>query len=414
MHKRGQTTVLKKPWSVPVLVFALLLVGCGEPTSPTRDDLRGRPWSEIEQAARGATVHFAMWTGDPAINRYMREFVTPRLAERHGIELVIVPAQADIPALLAAELAAGRATSAYDLLWINGENFYKLRELGALYGPFTARLPNDAYVDWANPRIARDFQQDVAGMEAPWGSVQLLLIADRARVAEPPADVAALAAWIKAHPGRFTFDRAFTGLGFLKTLMIALAGEHNALDGPFDEARYVALRDRAFAWLRDVRPALWREGQSFPRGVGELHQLFANGEVDFTMSMNDGEVDNKVASGLFPDSVYAYALASGTLANTHYLGIPARAAHKAAALVVVNELQSAEAQFEKQRPEVWGDGTVLDVARLPAPWPTRFAEAEARRHAPPRSEIAARALAEPSPEVMIRLERDFRASFLAE
>ena len=418
VRKWKQTTVSRKPWSVPasvaVILAMLLSVGCGEPPSPTQDDPRGRPWPEIEQSARGATVHLAMWTGDPAINRYMREFVTPRLAERHGITLDIVPAQADIPALLAAELAAGRATSAYDLLWINGENFYKLRDLGALYGPFTDLLPNNSFVDWANPRIARDFQQDVAGMEAPWGTVQLLLIADRARVTEPPTDVAALAAWIKAHPGRFTIDRAFTGLSFLKTLMIALAGQPTALDGPFDESRYLEARDRAFAWLHDVRPALWREGRSFPRGVGELHQLFANGEVDFTMSMNDGEVDNKVANGLFPDSAYAYALASGTLANTHYLGIPARAGHKAAALTVVNELQSAEAQFEKQRPEVWGDGTVLDVSRLPAPWPARFAAANERRHAPPRDALATRALAEPSPEVMIRLERDFRATFLAD
>ncbi len=251
-------------------------------------------------------------------------------------------------------------------------------------------------------------------MEAPWGTVQLLLIADRARVPAPPSDPTALAAWIKANPGRFTFDRAFTGMSFLKTLMLALADDRRALDGPFDETRYVALRDRAFAWLHDVRPALWRQGRSFPRGVGELHQLFANGEVDFTMSMNDGEVDNKVARGLFPSSAYAYALAGGTLTNTHYLGIPARAAHKAAALVVVNELQSAEAQLEKQRATVWGDGTVLDVARLPAPWPAQFAEAEARRHAPPRGELAAYALAEPSPEVMIRLERDFRASFVDE
>lgn len=391
----------------------LLLTACGEhePTAQWESP-RGHAWSEIEAAARGTTVHFAMWTGDPAINRYVREYITPRLAERYGVTLAVVPAQADIPSLVAGELASGRNPSAYDLLWINGENFYKLRELRALFGPFTDLLPNDLHVDWANPRIARDFQQDVAGMEAPWGTVQLLLIADRARVPAPPADLRGLATWIVAHPGRFTIDRSFTGLSFLKSVMIGLAEDSHALDGPFDEARYLALRDGAFAWLHAVRPALWRAGRSFPRGTGELHQLFANGEVDFTMSMNDGEVDNKVASGLFPDSAYAYGLDSGTIANSHYLGIPLRAAHKAAALVVINELQSVEAQFEKQKSEVWGDGTVLDVARLPAPWPARFDGLAARRHAPSRAELAGRALAEPSPEIMIRLERDFRAAFI--
>lgn len=398
-----------------VSLAVLLLCACdAREAATTGADPRAQTWVEIEAAARGATVHFAMWTGDPAINRYIREFVAPRLTARFGITLNIVPAQGDIPNLLANELAAGQTESHYDLLWINGENFYKLRELGALYGPFTQRLPNDRYIDWANPHIARDFQQDVAGMEAPWGTVQLLLIIDGTRVPTAPSDITALAAWINSHPGRFTFDTAFTGLSFLKTVMIALAGDRNALEGPFDESRYIVLRDRAFAWLTTLRPALWRAGRSFPHSVGELHQLFANGEVDFTMSMNDGEVDNKVANGLFPATAQAYALDTGTLANSHYLGIPARAPHKAAALVVINELQSPEAQFEKIKPSVWGDGTVLDIARLPAPWPARFTALPARRHVPPRQLLAARALTEPSSEVMIRLERDFRAAFLSD
>ena len=395
-------------WTMALL---MLLTACGRSDAPELDP-RSMSWADVERAARGAEVRLAMWTGDPAINRYMQDFITPRLRERFTIELSIVPAAGDIPLLLANELAAGQRKSHLDVVWINGETFYKLRELDALYGPFTEHLPNNALVDWRNAHIARDFQQPVAGYEAPWGTVQLLLISDGARVSQPPRDATALAAWILAHPGRFTFDTAFTGLSFLKSLMIGLCGDPAVLDGEFNEARYTAARERLFGWLREVRPALWRAGRSFPHDVAQLHQLFANGEVDFTMSMNDGEVDNKVASGLFPDSARAYALDTGTVANTHYLGIVARAPHKAAAMVVINELQSIEAQYEKQRGTVWGDGTVLDVARLPAPWPARFAGLASRERAPPRAELARRALAEPSPAVMIRLEQDFRAHFL--
>ncbi len=398
---------------VVALTLVALLAACGK-QAPPEIDPRTLSWSAIEQAARGAEVHLAMWTGDAAINRYMQEFVVPRLRERYDIRLNIVPAQGDIPALLGNELAAGQQRSHYDVVWINGETFYKLRQLNALFGPYTSHLPNDALVDWRNPRIANDFQQTVDGYEAPWGTVQLLLITDSARVTQAPQDPAALAAWILAHPGRFTFDTAFTGLSFMKSLMIGLSPERTILDGPFDEARYLVARDRLFDWLRQVRPALWRQGATFPRDVAQLHQLFANGEIDFTMSMNDGEVDNKVANGLFPATATAYALDTGTIANSHYLGIVARAPHKAAAMVVINELQSPQAQYEKQQPKVWGDGTVLDVARLPAPWPSRFAALPGRERAPPRSDTARRALAEPSPQVMIRLERDFRAQFLGD
>lgn len=399
------------PVAAALLVLLAVLGGCAPATAPEVDP-RTLAWPALLAAARGSEVRMAMWTGDPAINRYMQGYIAPRLRERYDITLAIVPVAGDLPVLLGNEMAAGQARSHLDVVWINGENFYKLRAAQALFGPFTAHLPNDVHVDWRNPRIARDFQQEVAGYEAPWGTVQLLLISDEARVAAPPRDAEALAAWIKAHPGRFTFDLAFTGLSFLKTLMIALAGTPTALDGPFDETRYLASRERLFAWLRDVRPALWREGRTFPRDVAQLHALFANGEVDFTMSMNDGEVDNKIASGQFPPSARAHALDSGMLANSHYLGIVARSPRKAAAMVVINELQSIEAQYEKQRSAVWGDGTVLAVDALPAPWPARFAALAERKRAPPRAELARRALAEPSPEVMVRLERDFREYFL--
>ena len=398
-----------------LLLVLMSLAACQRAPAPsTQFDPRGQTWAAIEQAARGAEVYLAMWAGDAAINGYMTEFVAPRLRARYGIVLHIVPTHGDIPALLANELAAGVANSKVDLVWINGETFYQLRQLAALYGPFTSALPNDVYVDWRNPRIAADFQQAVDGFEAPWGNVQLLLIADSARVAQRPQHPAALAQWILAHPGRFTFDTAFTGLSFLKSLMIGLGDDRRALAGPFDETRYRQARERLFAWLARVRPALWRKGETFPRDVAQLHQLFANGELDFTMSMNDGEVDNKIANGLFPASATAYALASGTIANSHYLGIVARAPHKAAAMVVINELQSPAAQYEKQLPTVWGDGTVLDVARLPPPWPARFAAIAARSHAPPRQQLTKLALDEPSAEVMIRLERDFRARFLGQ
>ncbi len=395
-----------------IALLSAALVTCGRQTEGPTVDPKTSTWPAIELAARGQQVYFIMWTGDPAINRYMQDFVVPRVRERFGIELKIVPGQADIPTMLSNEIAAGQAVSNTDMVWINGETFFKLRQIKALYGPFTSKLPSDRYVDWRNPRIANDFQQTVDGYEAPWGNVQLLLIVNADAVPNPPRDPASLLQWIKAHPGRFTFDTAFTGLSFLKSLMYAFAEDQHALQGAFDEALYLRLRDRVFAWVRQARPALWRAGKTFPKDIGQIHQLFANGEVDFTMSFNDGEADNKVAIGLFPRAARAYALTTGTLANSHYLGIVARSAHKAAAMVVINELQSAEAQYEKQKPSTWGDGTVLDTARLPPPWPARFAAIPGRERAPPRAELAALSLPEPAPEYMIRLERDFREQII--
>ena len=391
--------------------FLLALSGCGQ--NPAAVLVDGLSWAQILREARGQTVNLAMWQGDPVINDYMKRYVAPQLQSRYGIALRLLPGQGgELVSALMTEIEARKPTSEIDLMWINGETFYQLRQLKALHGPFTDRLPNSRYVDFENRFIGIDFQQPVAGMECPWGNVQLLMIYHRERVPEPPRTRAALAAWVRAHPGRFTFDSSFTGMSFLKSLLYDLAGGEAALAGPFDEAKYARHSAELWAYLKSIRPFLWREGRTFPASVTQQHQLFASGELDFTFGLNDGEVDNKVAQGLFPAAAQACVLDAGTIRNSHYLGIVARSPHLAGAMVVCDFLISPEAQLEKQKAEVWGDGTVLALDRLPPEWRGKFVAAQKRRHAPPREEIVARALPEPASEYMVRLYADFRTQLL--
>lgn len=393
-----------------VAVALCALSACGRPSAPDASAdaaLLTAPWDSVTAAARGQTLHVAMWGGDPFVNRYVQE-VARRLEREHGIATEFVALQgSQIVTALLTEQEAGARSSAYDLVWINGETFYQLRQIDALWGPFVERLPHARFLDLDNPFIGLDFQQPVDGFEAPWGNVQFVLVHDTRRVPVPPLTPEALAAWIEANPGRFTFDTEFTGLTFLKSLLIHFAGE--TLDGPFSEARYAAASDSLFRYLDRIRPHLWRGGETFPTGVAQLHQLFASGEVDFTMSNNDGEVDNKALQGVLPETARGYALTTGTIQNTHYWGIPRGATAKAAALVAIDAMLSPAAQYRKLQPAVWGDGTVLDVARLPAAWADSFAAVPGRRLAPPRAALQPYALPEPAAEYTIRLAADVRA-----
>ncbi|MFY9825235.1 MAG: ABC transporter substrate-binding protein [Thermoanaerobaculia bacterium] len=397
-----------------LLLAALLFAGCGRGKAPaTNSDLLSQPWPEIERQARGQTVTLAMWMGDPYINKYINDYVAPNLKQRHGINLNVVSAQGgQIVSMLMTEIEARKPQSNVDLMWINGETFYQLRQIDALFGPFTDKLPNAKSIDFKNPFIGYDFQQEVKGYECPWGNVQLAIIYNSARVPDPPRNRQQLAAWVKAHPGRFTFDNTFTGMTFLKSLLIDMAGGPGALDGPFDEAKYKRLSAQLWDYLNGIKSYFWKQGETFPASVAQLHQLFAAGEVDFTMSNNDGDVDNKVLQGLLPETSRAYVLDGGTIQNTHYMGIAKRAPHLAGALVTVNFMISPEAQYEKLKPAVWGDGTVLDVGRLSADWQAKFANVPQRRFSPKRADIQPKALREPAAEYMIRISDDFRKHVL--
>ncbi len=401
----------------PVLRSVLLatcLVACAgdaaEQSAQTEvAQLTALPWDSVEARARGTTVTWRKWRGDPAINAYVDGWLAPRLRTMYGITLEAVEGQGpEIVNQLVLEREAGRGRGTASLVWINGETFSNLRAESLLAGPWAGVLPNAAFIDSASPIIARDFEQDPAGFESPWGSVQFALIYDTVRTPNPPRSFDELSAWIRSNPGRFTHDQGFSGITFLKMLMYARGGGASAFANGFTDERYDLGRQVVFAWLDSLRSSFWRNGSTYPPDVAAMHRLFANSEIDFSMSNNQHDVVNKIRQGVLPSTARALVLRDGTIANSHFVGIPLNAPNPAGAMVVANLLLSAEAQFEKQKPEVWADGTVLNVRTVPEPWRSRFANAEADPRAIPRDTLRRYAVPEVSPRYHERLNADWR------
>jgi putative spermidine/putrescine transport system substrate-binding protein len=370
------------------------------------------PWDSVVARARGTTVIWRMWRGDPSINAYVDGWVAPRLRERFDLSLEAVDGQgAELVNALVVEREAGRTRGTASLLWINGETFASLRREQLLAGPFAQRLPNARYVDSASAIIMRDFEQELAGYESPWGSVEFALIYDTVRTPDPPRTVDELRRWIMSHPGRFTHDQGFTGITFLKGVMYALSGGATTFAGGFDSTRYEAGREALFQWLGAVTPSFWRGGETYPADVAAMHRLFANGEIDFSMSNNQNEAVTKARQGVLPPTVRALVLRDGVIANSHYVGIPVNAPNTAGAMVVADFLLSPEAQLEKAKGDVWGDGTVLATPRLPDDAREAFALLDRDPRAVPLDTLTRYARPEVAPGYHERLQRDWRLRF---
>lgn len=404
----------RKSLKAPALIsfcFSLLLlftVSCSSDRidEPNFSELE---WDHITELAEGKNLTLMMWMGDPFINRYMNNYVVPEVKSRYDIDLNIVSGQGtQIVSTLMAEIESGTQTGQIDLAWMNGETFFQLRQIDALYGPFTGLLPNSRFVDYDNPFIGIDFQQPVDGYEAPWGNVQFALIYNPDQVNLLPQSFPEFEEWIMNNPGRFTIPTEFAGMTLLKSWMMTLNGSPEPFYGAFDEELYESTSVQLWDRLNRIKPYLWRNGNTFPGSIAQMHQLFSNSEISFTMSNNDGEVDNKIAQGLFPESSRAYVPEHGTIRNSHYMGIPRNSRNKDAALVVINFLQSPEAQLEKMKPDVWGDGTILSVNKLPEEWQQKFNRIPGRERAPDRAQIREKAIREPGPQYMIRIFEDFR------
>ena len=391
--------------------IGVTLWACGGGTTApplTAAELAELPWDSVVERARGTEVVWRMWRGDPAINAYVDGWVAPRLEERYGIELRAVEGRGpELVNQLVVEREAGAAGGG-DLVWINGETFHNLRTENLLQGPWAGALPSAAWVDSASAIVTRDFEQDPAGYESPWGRVQFALIYDTLRTPNPPRTVVELADWIRDHPGRFTHDQSFTGVTFLKTVMYAVSGGVETMEGGFRQGAYDRASRALFDWLEPLTPLFWREGAAYPADVADLHRLFANEEVDFTMSNNQNEAATKARQGVLPPTARALVLRDGTIANAHFLGIPFNARNAAGAMVVADFLLTPEAQVEKARSDVWGDGSVLAVERLPEAWAARFRALDADPRAVPGDSLRRYSVPEVASEYHERLTRDWR------
>jgi putative thiamine transport system substrate-binding protein len=371
-------------------------------------------WDAVLTEARGQTVHWNAWGGDDKINRHIA-WIGDQVADRFGITLrhVKVADIADVIARLLAEKAAGRTGGgAADLLWINGENFLAAKDAGLLFGPYATRLPHWRFVDPAEkPTVAVDFTVPTEGYESPWGMSQLTFGYETTRMPKPPATLADLTAWIRANPGRFTYPAPpdFLGSTVLKQALHTLTPDPAVLARPMTDAGadFHAVTAPLWAWLAEIRPALWRGGRAFPRSGPDQRRLLADGEVDVYPSFHPSDASSAIAQGLIPPTVRTFMFRDGMIGNTHFVAIPATSSAKAGALVVADFLMSPEAQAEKQHPDVWGDETVLSMGRLPAEARARF---EALPLGPATLPLDARAptLPEPHPSWMTAIEAEWR------
>ncbi len=370
-----------------------------------------KDWAAITEAARGQTVYWHAWGGSTSSNDYIA-WAADQVNRRHGVRVEHVKLQdtADAVSRVIAEKSAGKNSGgAVDLIWINGENFAAMKDQELLFGPWAEDLPNWQYVDVeGKPALSSDFTVPTEGLEAPWGMAQIVFYYDSARLADPPRSMAALLDWARDHPGRFTYPQPpdFLGSTFLKQAVIELAPDPSLLTEPVSEENYPQASAPLWEYLDQLTPVLWRAGAAYPQSGPRLVQLMADAEIDLAFSFNPNEAANAITNCELPETVRTYVLDGGTIGNASFVAIPYNANAREGAMVLANFLLSPEAQAHKADPAVWGSATVLALDKLTAEDRARF-EAIETGPATLSPEQLGRALPEPHPSWMVRLEQDW-------
>jgi putative spermidine/putrescine transport system substrate-binding protein len=398
------------------LLSAIIAVACGSTRTPDTfpaTDLARMTWSDVTGRARGTTVRYAMWAGDEARNRFYQGPAAAALRRDLEISLTIVPLgdTSDLVTKLVTEKAAGLRSGSVDLMWINGANFRTAKQAGILWGPFVQALPNLQHFDPV--AIQHDFGTSTDGLEAPYEQAQFVFAYDTARIKTPPATFAELRAWIRDHPGRFTYPAIpdFTGSSFARHFLLH-SGEAppSAFAGHFDAELYARASKPVIQLLHEMKPYLWRKGDTFPATLAEVDRLFVNGEIDFSMNYSPTFASDRIARGEYPGSVRTFVPADGTISDYSFLAIPFNAPNPAGALTVINTFMSPRHAI--MRAEAMGGLFPLRPEHLSQ---TEREAVEALPRGPatlPLATLATRRIQDAHAEYVDRFERDWRAQVL--
>ena len=372
-----------------------------------------RSFEDITAKARGQTVDWNAWAGDPQTNAFI-SWVGGEVERRYGVKVnhVKLNDTAEAVTRVVAERAAGRNEGGgVDLIWINGPNFLAMKSQGLLYGPVTQALPNFRFVDTERrPSNIVDFTVPVEGYAVPWRVAQIVYVYDNART-DPkilPRSIPAMLDWAKANPGRLTHPnvRNFLGVTFLKQALYELTPDPSVLQKPATDEIFGSTTAPLWTWYEALRPHLWREGRSFPETGPAQIQLLADGEIDLAVSFNPAEAAVAINSGLLPDTARVMTLEKGTIGNTSFVVIPYNAADREGAMVVANFLLGPEAQARAQDPRQIGSFTVLDLDKL-SPDERRLFDRPPEANGLPTNEELGLSLPEPHPSWMTRITEEW-------
>ncbi|MBA6262809.1 ABC transporter substrate-binding protein [Colwellia sp. Bg11-12] len=346
-------------------------------------------WKNIERKGTDQAVYFHAWGGDAQINAYI-QWVAQQVKEKYQINLQHVKlsdTSEAVSRVLAEKSANNNSQGNVDLVWINGANFSTMAQHSLLLKGWADKLPNFRLTDpLNNPAVTLDFGVPTQGMESPWGQASLTFYYDRIATLKPPQDLNELLTWTKKNPGRFSYPKPpdFLGLSFLKYALVVLHQENvNTLEdkkstilngeshpdplyAPTTSANIEEVLQPLWTFLDNLHPNLWRKGKHFMQTGVEMRRLVDDTELSLAFTFSGPEIPAAVKRYDLPQSIRSYAMADGSLSNTHFVGIPYNASHAESAQLVANFLLSPQAQAYKQQAEVWGDKTVLIASRLTA------------------------------------------------
>lgn len=313
---------------VAVLAVSYLTFGQAVPRDQVKP-VTERAWKDIVALAKEeGTVVWYNWYLQPALRTF-----TQRFTERYGISVVMPDGTADgnFTKFMADQK---KKVGDMDVLSFSGDATNRMKMSEAFLGPLK-KLPGFEKLKF---EIQGGDSQRYA--VAFWGN-QTGFAYNPARIKEAdlPQTIEALSAWMKANPRRFGFnaENGGTGPAFIESVARNLVPGLDYQNGAATPEKIAGLAP-AWAWFQAQKANFVVTASN----VDSLTRL-NDGEFSLVSAFEDHLAGLQKSKTLDP-TIRFYIPAFGMPGGGNMVGAAANAPHKAAALLFVQWLTSAEVQ----------------------------------------------------------------------
>lgn len=316
-------------------------------------------------STNASDVNFHAWGGSVIINNFIDKASEDLKKNNINFKHTKVIDIADSIKILESDKFTNNLNNGLiDLMWINGENFHRLKQNELLFGPIDFNsISNYKYINPNDKSLYFDFGEPIDGLEVPWGRAQFVIIYDSDLILKPPQTIEELLLFAKENPGRLTYPQVpdFHGTTFLKQILYEIVEDKSILQKSFASCQNSCNPlPKLMSFLKELHPLLWKQGRKFPKSVNETIPMLANREIWLSISFNPSVAATYVQNGILRNSTRTTSFKKGSIGNTHYLAIPFNSPNKESALQVIDYFLSPKIQADKANIEIWGDPTVLD------------------------------------------------------
>lgn len=321
------------------VLLALLLPACGgaKPAGTAKDYLN-MSWDQIIQEAKAdKEVVFYMWWGEEYWKTAAQKF-----EEKYGIKATIVIVDDNVDKLLAEK---DNAVGTIDAQAFGGQSVKTIIDAGLLYGPILPKMPSVANLD----AKLGSYQEGVEtkGYLVPLYRNQTGFLYDPDKIPNPPQSWDDLVKFIQENPKQFAFcdpNKGGTGGAMVFTAVNNLTGgiDQYKNDKELDPAK-VKSWSAVWDWFNANK-----DNYILTASNNESVDLLNQGAVSLTIAWDD---DTQIAfsKGTIFKRAKMYIPTMGLPGGGDSVGVLKNAPHKAAALLFIDFLTSAEMQVEMNK-----------------------------------------------------------------